>query len=96
TVQASNVTVNGETAAMISGSDATGTYSWGKVVGDSAPIRNDGVSYTIAEGSTTTPASFTNAVFPLRVALAVQDTTTLAITDDTAINGQATISLVYL
>ncbi|RCG82452.1 hypothetical protein CSB66_3290 [Enterobacter hormaechei] len=37
-----------------------------------------------------------NAVFPLRVALAVQKTDTLAITDDTPIDGQATITLHYL
>lgn len=39
---------------------------------------------------------FTNAVFPLRVALAVQKTDALAITDDTPITGQATITLRYL
>lgn len=42
------------------------------------------------------PIAFTNAVFPLRVALAVEKTSTLAITDDTPIAGQATITLHYL
>jgi len=42
------------------------------------------------------PIAFTNAVFPLRIALAVEKTSTLAITDDTPIAGQATITLHYL
>lgn len=46
--------------------------------------------------SDTTPVAFTTAVFPLRVALAVQKTDTLAITDNTPIDGQATITLRYL
>lgn len=40
--------------------------------------------------------AFTNAEFPLRVALAVQKTDALAITDNTTLDGQATITLIYL
>ncbi|QLA67840.1 DUF1120 domain-containing protein [Enterobacter pasteurii] len=96
TMQLSNVTADGKTTGMISGANSTGSYSWGQMVGDSAPVRNDGIVYTVAGDASVDPLAFTSAVFPLRVALAVQDTTTLALTDDTQIDGQATISLVYL
>ncbi|EOC3310499.1 hypothetical protein ACI3LC_003279, partial [Salmonella enterica subsp. enterica serovar Kentucky] len=33
---------------------------------------------------------------PLKTSLAIQDTATLAITDDTVLDGQATITLKYL
>ncbi|MCL0127260.1 hypothetical protein M2T39_29420, partial [Klebsiella pneumoniae] len=44
----------------------------------------------------TTPVAFTTAVFPLVTSLAIQGTDTLAITDDTSLDGQATITLKYL
>lgn len=53
-----------------------------------------GQQYTL--GTAGNPTAFTTAVFPLRVALAVQKTDTLAITDNTPIDGQATITLHYL
>jgi len=53
-------------------------------------------SLTAARVTPYTPMAFTNAVFPLRIALAVDKTSTLAITDDTPIAGQATITLHYL
>nr|WP_259364015.1 hypothetical protein [Enterobacter kobei] len=42
------------------------------------------------------PLAFETATFPLVTSLAIQDTTTLAITDDTQLDGQVTISLRYL
>ena len=51
---------------------------------------------TVANPGTLEPVAFKTAVFPLVTSLAIQSTDTLAITDDTAIAGQATISLVYL
>ena len=53
-------------------------------------------SLTATNGTPYAPMAFTNAVFPLRIALAVDKTSTLAITDDTPIAGQATITLHYL
>ncbi|MDO8232211.1 DUF1120 domain-containing protein [Citrobacter werkmanii] len=52
--------------------------------------------YAPATTGTLEPLPFTNATFPLVTSLAIQDTSTLAITDDTPLSGQATISLVYL
>lgn len=52
--------------------------------------------YSLSLATPVQPIAFTNAVFPLRIALAVEKTSTLAITDDTPIAGQATITLHYL
>jgi hypothetical protein len=40
--------------------------------------------------------AFKTATFALSIRGTIQDTTTLAVTDDTAINGQATFTLRYL
>lgn len=50
----------------------------------------------ITSGSSDDLVPFMNAVFPLRIALAIQKTDALAITDNTPIDGQATITLHYL
>ena len=42
------------------------------------------------------PLAFTSATFPMKTSVVIDDTTTLALTDDTNIDGQATISLVYI
>lgn len=52
--------------------------------------------YSLSLATPTQPIAVTSAVFPLRIALAVEKTSTLAITDDTPIAGQATITLHYL
>jgi len=51
---------------------------------------------TVATKGSLEPLAFTTAVFPLITSVAIQDTTTLAITDDTKLDGQLTISLNYL
>jgi hypothetical protein len=51
---------------------------------------------TVATTGTTAPLAFQTATFPLTTSLAIQNTTTLAITDDTKLDGQLTISLRYL
>lgn len=51
---------------------------------------------TIATTGSVEPLAFTTATFPLVTSLAIQDTKTLAITDDTDLDGQVTISLRYL
>ncbi|MCW8153839.1 DUF1120 domain-containing protein [Enterobacter hormaechei] len=60
-------------------------------------VRSDGVTIvSAATAGTLTPVAFTTAVFPLSTLLAIQGTDTLAITDDTPLDGQATITLKYL
>ncbi|WP_395313652.1 DUF1120 domain-containing protein [Enterobacter sp. ECC-219] len=51
---------------------------------------------TVAATGTTAPLAYSTAVFPLKVSLAIEDTTTLAITDDTNLSGQATITVKYI
>lgn len=55
------------------------------------PTRN-----TYSVGDDNGPVAFTTATFPIRVAAAIQGTDTLAITDNTTLDGQATFTLVYL
>lgn len=59
-------------------------------------LTNNGNNSFSMIDSSNAPIAVTTAVFPLRITLAVQDTTTLAITDNTQIDGQATITLHYL
>ncbi|ECC3553071.1 DUF1120 domain-containing protein [Salmonella enterica subsp. salamae] len=64
---------------------------------DSTDLLNHNGSLSYSLGDTAgVPVAFTNAEFPLRIALAVQKTDALAITDNTTLDGQATITLIYL
>lgn len=42
------------------------------------------------------PLAYTSATFQMKTSAVIDDTTTLALTDETELDGQATISLVYL
>ena len=84
---------------------AIGNYSLfvnvGSVVADTNKVDaivmdgNNSVWTKSTDGSVE-PLAFTSATFPLVTSLAIQDTKTLAITDDTDLSGQLTISLRYL
>ncbi|MBZ7674047.1 DUF1120 domain-containing protein [Klebsiella grimontii] len=52
--------------------------------------------FSVAAFGSSEPIAFKTATFPLVTSLAIQNTSTLAITDDTALDGQLTISLRYL
>lgn len=74
-----------------------GEVDWESISGTSDLLTDSNLeSYSLGDTATGTPVAFTNAEFPLRIALAVQKTDALAITDNTPIDGQATITLVYL
>ena len=72
--------------------------TWVYMSSTSEPVRPSLNMFTVGpKGSGPLyPKAYSNAVFPLRVSLAIQGTDALAITDDTNIDGQATISLVYI
>ncbi|MCS2167445.1 DUF1120 domain-containing protein [Scandinavium manionii] len=53
-------------------------------------------NFTITDPGKINPCAFTEAVFPLTIAAAIDSTTNLGITDTTQLDGQTTISLVYL
>ncbi|HCM1930918.1 TPA: DUF1120 domain-containing protein [Salmonella enterica subsp. salamae serovar 51:c:-] len=73
-----------------------GDPEWSAWVDSTDLLNHDGVlSYSLGDAAGV-PVAFTNAEFPLRIALAVQKTDALAITDNTTLDGQATITLIYL
>lgn len=89
----SNVTADGVKVDAISGAAASPT--WAKST--TGIIKNaDAEMMTVAASGSAEPLSYVTAVFPLKVSLAIKDTTTLAITDDTSLAGQATITVKYL
>lgn len=79
------ISFSDDNAATWKASSGAGTYS-----------HADGgrmITFADVDGN---PVEFTAASDLLRVGAAIQDTTTLAITDDTPLDGQATISVKYL
>ncbi|HFV9273446.1 DUF1120 domain-containing protein [Enterobacter asburiae] len=100
TTDAAGVTLDGVAADAIvqktTGASTTST-DWKKVASISTDFKPDGGEvWSFAAAGTLVPKAFKVAVLPLRVTAAIQNTTTLAITDDTNLDGLATFSLVYL
>ncbi|QXB77853.1 DUF1120 domain-containing protein [Enterobacter asburiae] len=100
TTDGSGVTLDGVAADTIvskkAGASTTST-GWRKVAAISTGFKPDDTEvWSFAEAGTLVPKAFKVAVLPLRVNAAIQNTTTLAITDDTNLDGLTTLSLVYL
>lgn len=91
-VEPTGVKADGVSADLL---EEVGEMTWTKSTTGSVQMGN-GQGMTVASTGTTTPVSITSAEFPLVVSAAIQDTTTLAITDDTNLDGEATITLKYL
>ncbi|EGQ5310758.1 DUF1120 domain-containing protein [Enterobacter hormaechei] len=88
-----DVTANGATVDAILMNDNWGTDKWEK----SVIPRSDAFSTSaFATTGTTEPLAITTAGFNFVSNLVIRDTATLAITDDTQLDGQATMTLVYL
>lgn len=87
-------------SVMADGSSVSSIYSWDNGVtwsdGTNLMLNNDSQVVTVAATGQTTPLAFTQLVVPMAVSTAVQNTATLAITDDTNLDGQATFTLKYL
>lgn len=103
TINKSGITADGKVVTAISGDkfQATSEIVWTEFQGGSGGYDYVGNSgsfiLSVGEGTgTVNPTAFTTAVFPMRIGLAVQKTSTLAITDNTPIVGAATITLHYL
>lgn len=92
-VKTANVVADGESADTIV-MDGNNN-AWSKSV-DGLTAGQNNRDITVATAGSTEPLPFISATFPLVTSLAIQDTKTLAITDDTDLNGQVTISLRYL
>jgi type 1 fimbria pilin len=87
----SDTVVDGATVQTVGRNSSS--EGWRKMSG----LRSDGVtSLTVVNAGSLEPLAFRTATIPLTTTLAIQPTDTLAITDDTPIDGQATITLQYL
>lgn len=94
-VKVDGVTADGQGVTAISTDYYDSGVKWAKSAdGITAGSFRD---FSVAAfGSSSTPVAFKTATFPLVTSLAIQNTSTLAITDDTAMDGELTISLRYL
>lgn len=90
-----NPTVDGKAGTLIyRNNDWGASKAWSSQANTQ---RSDQVQQlTVASTGTVDPLAFTTATFTLKPHPTIQDTTTLAITDDTPLNGQATLTLHYL
>ncbi|EPF6109628.1 DUF1120 domain-containing protein [Enterobacter cloacae] len=88
-----DVTVDGKTADSIAQNQDWPSTSWEKAI---IPRSDAYSTVTFAETGTITPMAITIANFNFVTNLVIGDTSTLAITDDTSLDGQNTMTLVYL
>ncbi|EFC57784.1 MULTISPECIES: DUF1120 domain-containing protein [Enterobacter] len=95
-VAAANVTADGEHATLVKKADAQSPWENATI----APVLNAAnhtvMSVILPEATTPDPMAFTQVVYPLKTSVAIDKTSRLAITDDTQLDGQATITLTYL
>lgn len=92
---AQNPTVDGKAGTLIyRNNDWSTSQAWSSQVDTQRSDHYE--QLTVASTGTVDPLAFTTATFTLKPRPTIQDTTTLAITDDTPIDGQVTISLNYL
>lgn len=88
-----DVTADGNTVDPIANNHDWVATQWRKT----GIPRSDAFStIAFAQSGTTTPMAITTANFNFVTNLTIRDTSTLAITDDTPLDGQATMTLVYL
>ena len=94
-VNVDSVTADGKSVDLIYVQTGSGNTNWAKL----ATGKTQGENYrdiTVAATGALEPLAFQTATFPLTTSLAIESTDKLAITDDTKLNGQLTISLRYL
>jgi type 1 fimbria pilin len=78
------------------GQSASTTDYWGPETA-SAGVTEPGLrTFALADAGSIIPIAYKPGVFPLKISAAIRDATTLDITDDTELDGSATISIVYL
>jgi len=96
----SAVTADGAAVQPIASSLYTGgtisSRSWVNMW-NNGYLANDGTDVmTVSKSGQRAPLAFTTAVFPLKIAMAVAPSKGLTLTDKTQLDGQSTITLVYL
>ena len=94
-VTADGATVQPIAAAMYTGGTIS-SRSWINLWATGI-LTNDGTDVmTVAKTGERAPLAFTTAAFPLKIALAIAPSKNLTLTDRTDLDGQSTITLVYL
>ncbi|HHK9554063.1 DUF1120 domain-containing protein [Enterobacter sichuanensis] len=86
-------TADGKNVEGINKNDDWTTWSWAYTPRSDA---FNTVAFSPYPNQTPAPIALTTASFNLRTSLVIRDTDSLAITDDTVLDGQATMTLVYL
>lgn len=95
-IDANNSTADGVKTKMVTTNDSNHGV-WALAMNEYVALTNTfPTPNTYSVGDENGPVAFTTATFPIRVAAAIQGTDTLAITDNTTLDGQATFTLVYL
>lgn len=84
-----NPTRDGTVSSLVNSNDNGATWTM------PAHIATDNI-FSVAASGNQPPVSATVSVYPLKVTATLYDATTLNLTDDTPLDGSATISLVYL
>ncbi|MFV9326573.1 DUF1120 domain-containing protein [Citrobacter europaeus] len=94
------VTADGNSASLLVRFGPGGySYPWHDMeseAGYSTVFSHNEFEYTVGKFGTEEPLAFTTVTIPLITTLAIQNTTALAITDDTNMDGQATFTMIYL
>ncbi|MXG69905.1 DUF1120 domain-containing protein [Escherichia coli] len=88
-----DTTVDGKSVDSVANNHDWSSTTWKKT---GIPRSDAYQTVAFAETGTTTPMAITTASFNFVTNLVIWDTSTLAITDDTALDGQNTMTLVYL
>lgn len=88
-----DVTVDGKSVDPIGNNHDWPATKWKKT---GIPRSDAFQTIAFAQTGTTTPLAITTANFNFVTNLVIWDTSTLAITDDTPLDGQNTMTLVYL
>lgn len=86
-----NVTADGKSSTPVNKKQDGTSWSWTSIPRSDAW---DTMAFSPSGGGA--PMAITTANFNLRTSLVIRDTASLAITDDTVLDGQATMTLVYL
>lgn len=90
-----SVTLDGTAGAVVSSADQGG--NWAPATGSGLVDNTGNLNYSAAvAGATTTTGSATIFVYRVDVNAILQDTTTLAISSDTDLDGSATFTVAYL
>lgn len=95
-VVAANVTADGKQAIIVKSTDQNPLWRNATSLPTLNAKQHTVMSVISSDASTPDPMAFTQVVYPLKTSVAIDNTSRLAITDDTQLDGQATITLKYL